>query len=396
MSYTATIQRQLRQVRDQENNIAHFRQAITNKPSWEITNVQKHRAEQFGDGYAYPFTFSFAKTKGQMDEKIVANEWKYIVSQLRRLCNSTKWQGNPWELIKTDPEVGNEPMDVEMPEGEENNDVQSAIVSSVDLQTVKDQVGEKIDQMLVDDDFLRREFSGIYDRGPQIRTLLSAVKSFLISNGARRSHCAFFGRPSCAKTQILLRLKEILPEGSVLRLDATSTTSAGIYKTFFNDYRDQPVPPFVFIEEIEKTSEEALRVWLGALDDRGELRKMNYRENNVRHINILCLATANDKQIFDKLMGGSENKPGALSSRFVNQIYCPRPTRHVMGMILKRNIKASGGNLEWVEPALKLAEDVGTDDPRKVLSFLDGADRLLTGEYQKDILKIHELHMSNS
>ena len=145
----------------------------------------------------------------------------------------------------------------------------------------------------------------------------------------------------------------------------------------------------MFIEEIEKCHEDGLRVWLGALDDRGELRKTNFRESRARKIQILTLATANDKVIFDKLMGGTDKRPGALSSRFVNQLHCPRPDEKVLRKILERDIDSYGGHADWIQPALDLAKVIGTDDPRRVLSYLDGGDRLLNGMYQKDILTMY-------
>ena len=54
-----------------------------------------------------------------------------------------------------------------------------------------------------------------------------------------------------------------------LRLDAPSTEGAGIEKLFFSDL--DVIPPLVFMEEAEKADPEALKVWLGALDDRGEI-----------------------------------------------------------------------------------------------------------------------------
>jgi MoxR-like ATPase len=220
--------------------------------------------------------------------------------------------------------------------------------------------------------------------------MLSSVYSFLATDGERRNHVLLYGLPACAKTQILLRLIQFLGEGAVMRLDATSTTSAGVYKLFFKEYQDG-VPPFAVVEEIEKTTEEALRVWLGVLDDRGELLKVTFRDMLARNVKMLCLATANDKALFDKLMGGTSAKEGALASRFVNQLECQRPDAKVLEMILKRDIDARGGNYDWIKPCLALAKDLETDDPRKVLGFLDGGDRLLTNQYQEDRLKIAKI-----
>ena len=62
-----------------------------------------------------------------------------------------------------------------------------------------------------------------------------------------------------------------------------------------------------------------------------------------------------------------------------------------MRKILLRDIELYGGNPEWVEPCMELSKKVKTNDPRMILSFLHGQDRLLTGEYQQDILRIFEL-----
>ena len=113
--------------------------------------------------------------------------------------------------------------------------------------------------------------------------------------------------------------------------------------------------------------------------------------HQVRKVHFLSLSTANDKEKFDLMMGGRTNYPGALSSRFVHQLECPRPDKTQMRMILKRDIERFGGKLEWIDPCIELAEQIGTNDPRKVLGFLDGGDRLMDKSYQNDQLNIHHL-----
>ena len=148
--------------------------------------------------------------------------------------------------------------------------------------------------------------------------------------------------------------------------------------------------PLIFVsEEIEKADEQALRIWLGAMDDRHEFRKVNFHMHQVRKVNFLSLATANDKEKFDLMMGGRNGYPGALSSRFVHHLECPRPNQTQMRMILKRDIERFGGKQDWIEPCIALAGRMGTDDPRKVLGFLDGGDRLLDNSYQNDQLNIY-------
>jgi hypothetical protein len=61
-------------------------------------------------------------------------------------------------------------------------------------------------------------------------------------------------------------------------------------------------------------------------------------------------------------------------------------------LILPRKVEDIGGNLQWIKPACDFAYSVlKTDDPREVMSFLDGQDALLDGTYQADRLKIIEL-----
>jgi hypothetical protein len=384
--FSLTVSRTVKRRINQNGNVKLFAKAVQSCPHWKVQEPFKCPEPVYdsnSDSYIYAYKFVLFKKGGKQKESTLLSEWAEIVGEFERIANAGRWHDTPWILANVEPAVAMFPeSDTEPREGETqhaltaNNDV-------ISLAELKETLLPKIDKMLEDEGELRSQFAGIFNREPQIRTVLSSIKSFLTTDGQRRNHVLLYGLPACAKTQILLKLREVLGDGAVVRLDATSTTSAGIYKLFFNDL--ETVPPFVFIEEIEKTAEDALRVWLGALDDRGELRKMNFRDSRVREVKILCLATANDKQSFDKLMGGSGSRPGALSSRFVNQLYCSRPDDAVLKMILERDIHKYGGDTSWIEPALKLAKELNTNDPRKVLALLDGGSRLLDGSYQDDI-----------
>jgi hypothetical protein len=408
--HQVTVERTHPQCRGHKKLVKHLENCVNRKSTrfWRVKKTVEHPSTQAKDGWVYQFTLHFEKVGGHRDA--TERQWNAILEKLERICNHARWNKYPWQIVDVKPAVSS--IDVETPtvsddgtinppppavNGVKKVNVPRGVHHAVATDNVctltdaKDRSLAQINAMLDDDseEMLRTAFSGIFDREPQIRVMLSAIKSFLETDGERRNHVLLYGLPACAKTQILLRMTDILGVDAVLRLDATSTTSAGIYKLFFQEYKDD-VPPFVVMEEIEKTSEEALRVWLGALDDRGELRKVNYREMLVREVKILCLSTAIDKLLFDRLMGGTEKKPGALSSRFVNKLHCPRPDRKVLSKILKRDIDANGGKDEWIEPALDLAQAVKTDDPRQVLAFLDGGDRLISGLYQKDIVRIYE------
>jgi hypothetical protein len=83
-----------------------------------------------------------------------------------------------------------------------------------------------------------------------------------------------------------------------------------------------------------------------------------------------------------------KTESGALLSRFSNEIYCPRPGRDILAKILEREVrKVKGGREEWIEPTLEFCYDQRRiTDPRMLKRVcLCGKDRLITGEYQRDL-----------
>ena len=57
--------------------------------------------------------------------------------------------------------------------------------------------------------------------------------------------------------------------------------------------------------------------------------------------------------------------------------------------LLQRNLQKIKGKEEWIDPCLALARKLKTDDPRKVLAFLDGRERLMSGDYQQDQIAMY-------
>ena len=382
--FQATIKREFSQNRDQTSGIDFLKHKLVGgRSKWAITSKIDCPDISEDGKYVYICTMNFEKKHGQRSEELIKREWTGMLENLAKFGSLGNFATYPWVII--DP-----PNFAET--SSDSQGVHHALSKNtgITLADVKERVMPTVNELLNSEEALDNSeyFKGIFGRNAQLRTILSSIKSFLESDGQRRNHIILWGSPGCCKSHILSSVGRLLGHDAVVRLDGTSTTPAGIYKVYFQEFDNIPEPPFVILEEAEKTSEDSLRVWLGALDDRGELRKINAREMRNREIKILCLATANDKDEFDRLMGGTLKRPGALSSRFVHQLECPRPNRHVLKMILTRDIDAYGGNHAWIEPALDLASEVGTDDPRKVLGYLDGGDRLLTGEYQKDIHSI--------
>lgn len=230
-------------------------------------------------------------------------------------------------------------------------------------------------------------WKNLYGVNPQIRIVLSNIKRAQETNGESRNHGVLFGHAGCGKTTTMFALEQMFGKESVLKLDATSTTKAGLEKLFFNDLTS--IPPLVFMEEAEKADPEALKIWLGALDDRGEIRKINFRVNHLRQVKVLFICSVNNKTVFDRMMGSDGTEAGALSSRCVTQVYYPRPSEAVLFQILDKEIREKGGSHEWIAPAIQIAQELGVTDPRTVRSYLAGGDRLLDGSYRRDWMAVH-------
>jgi hypothetical protein len=231
---------------------------------------------------------------------------------------------------------------------------------------------------------IESHFSHIYDRNPQIRIIYNAIQAAYESNFTVRHHCLLYGAPACAKSDTLLAFENMIGAENFVRLDATSTTKAGAENLILSL---NPVPPFIIIEEIEKCNLVNLPWLLGVLDQRAEIIKTTARTGGAlrKSARCLCFGTVNNLQEFKNMMSG------ALASRFQHKIYFPRPTREVLRKILEREVERIQGKKEWIDPALDYCINVEkTNDPRRVISVLDGKDRLLTGEYQKDLQAIRQ------
>lgn len=229
-------------------------------------------------------------------------------------------------------------------------------------------------------DFPPDAFSRIYGREAQIRRLTDAISLGRDTGWAKRKHTLFLGPPGCGKTETILTFARHLgKEGEAyLWLDATSTTRAGAIEMLM---KAPKVPPVLFVEEIEKTQESSLRFLLGLMDERGEVRRTNYRVGNqAKSIKQCVVATCNNDQLLKSM------DAGALYSRFANRVYCPEPTRAVLQQILERELTEINGKHGWAVEALRFGYDeCMIRDPRELINMvLCGRDRLLDGSYQED------------
>lgn len=220
----------------------------------------------------------------------------------------------------------------------------------------------------------KTHFSHLYEREDQTGIVLSAIQAGIKSDWTDRFHVLLVGPPACGKTEILRGVKNMLGTDAVLEYDATSTTQAGAIKDLAER---QEIPRILLVEEMEKVDESSLRWMLSVLDHRGEIRKTNFRQQIHKQTKMLCIATVNDYKLFKSMMYG------ALASRFPNHVWCDRPGRKVLEMILKREIQRTNGSIKWIKPTLDYCDKRKISDPRKVISIcLCGANDLLDGSYQ--------------
>jgi len=352
---------------------------------WQ-SSIKCNPPVQTENGWVFQSFIKYEKISGIQSGNVCVGQQRKILEYLKRAGTSASYGTTPW-LIASE----NDPI-VPLPEKE------SAPIYNVDFEEALslDQLKQKLDEneILISGSDQEIEdhpaFKGIYGRGAHIRLLFSSIKRMVATKGQLRHHGLLYGKPGAAKSHVLMGMQNVLGSGAFLILNSNTTTKAGVAKLFKRLSEGPGIPKIVFIEELEKTKEEMLDIWLGIMDERAEIRKVNYREDWALDVECLVFATANDKRKLDMLHGGSPTEPGALSSRFRKKLNVPRPDENIMRRILLREIHEYGGDKDWIDPCIDLASEIVTDDPRIVLSFLDGGDRLLTGEYQQDILAVQE------
>lgn len=354
-----------------------------NRKSWGWQNiVYKPEGPISKDNqYLYKIKLEFDRKKEVSSDKL--NSELVLINEILIKSGASAKFKPAWEVTNLSPDW-NKNFSTEQ-KSESNSDV-------VDFERALTLDQIKIPEVLIygsDDEIESHEaFKGIYGRAKHIRIIASSLKRMIVTNGQKRNHILLYGLPGCAKSHILMGWMKILGNGGYFTINANSATKPGIEKMFLTRFRETGVPPVCFIEEIEKTAESVLSVWLSVLDDRAEVRKINFVNQEKTEAKVLYIATANDKVLFDRLHGGRIGFPGALSSRFTKQLYLPRPDREILKRILLRDVQLYGGKSSWVEPCLEIAQELGTNDPRIVLSLLDGQDRLLDNSYKEDIVGV--------
>jgi hypothetical protein len=235
----------------------------------------------------------------------------------------------------------------------------------------------RVDQKEWDAEF----YKDLFGLDAQTRLLKDALDAAMDSQFQHRFNVVLVGPPGCGKTEMCKIIKKLYGEAAVMEFDGTSTTAAGAQKRIAELAE---LPRIMIIEEIEKANAEALNYLLSMLDTRGEIRKTTARGNIDRDTKVLAIVTVNNWSKFKKIASG------ALHSRFATPIKFGRPSPQVMRMILEREIQklidAGGqGNMGWIDPAIKFADEMGVKDPRRVIALcLNGKDRWFDGSFEAD------------
>lgn len=350
--------------------------------TWSSNSSLKEPYQDENGNWVFTCEVLLQKNSGHIGSDAELKQWQEIRSVIEQSGLASKFGDHPWII----DDGTNLPIKTDIPQLKEIKDIRPAIKVSTwqDLIVPTEMLGENSDEFISK----HPAWKGLYGVNPQIRIILSNIKRAHDTNGESRNHAVLFGHAGCGKTTTMFAIEQMFGSSSVLKLDATSTTKAGIEKLFFSELSE--IPPLVFMEEAEKADPEALKIWLGALDDRGEIRKVNFRVNQLRQVKVLFICTVNNKVLFDKMMGSDGSQAGALSSRCVTQVYYPRPSETILFQILEKEIQEKGGKPDWISPAIEMASKLGVTDPRIVKSYLAGGDRLLDGTYQRDWYAIQQ------
>lgn len=237
---------------------------------------------------------------------------------------------------------------------------------------------------------MKEYFGKIKERAAHIRLIHQSTVTYRETNGEERNHTLLYGEAATCKSTVFEQLKKWYESDNtverVMRVNATTLSKAGLESLLLERAEANMLPECLWINELEKGEASDFHCLLSIMDGMGEISRLNTRVGRRQaKCSLLIWADANDSERVKNWMSG------ALWSRFVKRYPCVRPTRDVMLEILIERIderikRGRPGNRLWAKAAVDYCYDVArTDDPREILSMLDGGDGLLTGSYFKDL-----------
>ncbi len=237
---------------------------------------------------------------------------------------------------------------------------------------------------------MQTEFAGIYERDAHIRMIHASMYTAVETKFDERNHTLLYGEPAAAKTMLFERFKEWYEreDGTerVALINATTLTKSGLENWILDRAKMGVLQEVLWFDELEKGKPEDFHCLLNIMDGTGEIARLNSKiGKQSASAKILVWGVCNNEQ---KIRSWES---GALWSRFNKKYPCVRPSRELMleialGKIADRQARGLKANTKWAYAAVNYAFDVEKDnDPRFVLSMLDGRDGLLDGSYFKDI-----------
>jgi hypothetical protein len=265
-------------------------------------------------------------------------------------------------------------------EDEDENHVDGEVI-------VKGQTGPRPEFILPDltPQAQKQYFRGVYERDPHIRIIHAAVKTCIESNGKLLSHVLLYGQPGACKTKLTEKFKDWYDQDSknfqrVLFVDGTSMTKAGLENWLLELADVDCLPDILVVDELEKQPMDNL-LCLNGIMGSGTLAKLDSRRGNARvPAKFVVIGICNDKIALKNF------RSEALWSRFTHKLHCERPSKALCLQILKEiTIQMPNGQPIWAEKAMEFGwDELGQRDIREIKGHLDGRERLMTGEWQKD------------
>jgi hypothetical protein len=213
-----------------------------------------------------------------------------------------------------------------------------------------------------------------------------------LTNGKILPHVLLYGLPGSCKTMLMERFKKWYEADSKVErvsfVDCTTMTKAGVENWILDLVDSGLLPEVMVLDEIEKVEDKKSLLSLLSVMSSGVIARLNSRIGNRRRdARFVVVGICNNEKLI------KEWNEGALWSRFGgNRLPCVRPSRDLCSKILREMVlEVPGGKPEWADASLLFGWDkLRQRDIREIKDHLCGMDRLLTGEWQHDHMKMLE------